>query len=60
IFLTTRPDNTSDWAPPRRLFPESEAAYDIPQLLHDGKSFLFQSNRSAGYGASDLWMGQLP
>jgi len=59
LWLTTRASPESDWQPPVRFGPASNAATDeMPCLSHDGHTLIFSSKRS-GNRKADLYVSRL-
>jgi hypothetical protein len=49
----------SEWSPPVNLGSVNSGSNDAgPALSRDGLSLYFQSNRSGGFGANDIWVSQ--
>ena len=49
----------SEWSPPVNLGPVNSGSNDAgPALSRDGLSLYFQSNRTGGFGANDIWVTQ--
>ncbi len=58
LWVTKRPTKDNDWGPPENLGPivNSSATDNGPWISTDGLQLYFSSERSGGYGSSDIWV----
>ncbi|MBI4902673.1 MAG: PD40 domain-containing protein [Acidobacteria bacterium] len=58
LFVSTRIDTLAPWSVPANLGPivNSTSSDNVPSISADGLALVFGSDRSGGYGGSDLYM----
>ena len=61
LWMTRRSTIDGPWSEPVNLGPtiNSNRGEHSPQISHDGRSILFSSNRSGGYGGIDIWQASI-
>ncbi|PYT46405.1 MAG: hypothetical protein DMG47_04855 [Acidobacteria bacterium] len=60
LSVSTRPSTSDPWSTPISLGPvvNSVGADNRPALSFDGTELYFQSTRSGGFGAQDLYVSR--
>ena len=59
LFMATRDAQGMSWSSPTPLFHQDADVSNAPQLLRNGRTLLFVSNRAGGSGNGDIWMARL-